>query len=310
MGLFDSINSIFGSSAGEKAAKEAQQANLSALNTYSGTANNLYNQYQTSSLGALGEGTTKSLGALDTGLTNQINTLGTSNANAQAAGQAGVGSWDYLKGAVQGYDPAVDAYYKGLGLQGPQGQEATQAMFRNQPGYQFQQDEAAKAIAANAAKLGISASGNTLQTLGDRSQNIADTTYNDYLTRLGAFVPLQQQGATALGQGLTGANKTLADIFSSGGQSVANVYGADALTRAGIFGNQAQNQVDIYGNTVQGKTQTARDVSQGTLSSNNAVMSAKQQDAANNMGFWASLAGAAGNAFKGPSATSVTKNIA
>lgn len=298
MGLFDSINSIFGSSSGQKAAEQAQQANIAALNTYGGKTNDLYNQYQTSSLGALGEGQEKALGALSTGMSNQINALGSYNQGAIAAGNAGVAGWDYLKGAVQGYDPAVDAYYKGLGLQGPQGQEQTREYFQNQPGYTFQQDEAAKAIAANAAKLGISASGNTLQTLGDRSQNIANTTYNDYLTRLGAFVPLQQQGYTALGQGLSGANKTLADIFSSGGQAVSNVYGTNAAQQAGIFGQGAQNEVDVFGNTVQGRTQAARDVSQGTLASNNAVAAAKQQDAANNMGFWASLAGAAGNAFK------------
>src|SRR5580765_8560862 len=236
MGLFDAINSIFGSSAGQKAAEQAQQANIAALNTYSGKANDLFNQYKTSSLGSLGEGLTGSLGELD-----------------KATG-------------------------------------AVTTMFRNQPGYQFQQDEAARAIAANAAKLGISASGNTLQTLGDRSQNIANTGWNDYLTRLGAFVPLQQQGATALGAGLTGANKTLADIFSSGGQALAGVYGANAAQTAGIEGQYGQNQVDVFGNTVQGKTQVGRDVSQGTLASNNAVAQAKQQHAANNMGFWASLA--------------------
>lgn len=298
MGLFDAINNIFGSSAGQKAAEQAQQANLAALGTYQGQSNNLYNQYQTSSLGALGDARTKSLDALTSGLTNQVNALGTSNANAIAAGQAGVGAWDPLKGVVQGYDPAVEAYYKGLGLRGPGGTAETTQYFQNQPGYQFQQDEAARAIAANAAKLGISASGNTLQTLGDRSQNIANTGWNDYLTRLGAFVPLQQQGATALGAGLTGANKTLADIFSSGGQALAGVYGANAAQTAGIEGQYGQNQVDVFGNTVQGKTQVGRDVSQGTLASNNAVAQAKQQDAANNMGFWASLAGAAGNAFK------------
>jgi hypothetical protein len=290
MGLFDAINSIFGSSAGQKAAEQAQQANIAALNTYSGKANDLFNQYKTSSLGSLGEGLTGSLGELD----KATGAITTGLDSATAAGRAGVAAWDPLSQVVRGYDPAVDAYYKGLGLQGPQGQEAVNTMFRNQPGYQFQQDEAARAIAANAAKLGISASGNTLQTLGDRSQNIADTTYNDYLTRLGAFVPLQQQGATSLGAGLTGANKTLADIFSSGGSALAGVYGA----KAGVYGQNAQNQVDVFGNTVQGQTQAARDVSQGTLASNNAVAQAKQQDAANNMGFWASLAGAAGNAFK------------
>ena len=137
MGLFDSINSIFGSSAGQKAAEQAQAANAAALNTYSGTANNLYNQYQTSSLGALGDTSTQALGALNTGLTNQINALGTSNANAVAAGQAGVGAWDPLKGVVQGYDPAVDAYYKGLGLQGPQGQAEFASTLRNMPGCQW-----------------------------------------------------------------------------------------------------------------------------------------------------------------------------
>src|SRR6185369_10566732 len=133
MGLFDSINSIFGSSASQKAAEQAAAANAAALRTYGVTANSLYDQSRTSSLGTLGQGHENALNALSGGLTNQVNALTSANHNAIGPGQAGVAAWDPLRTAVEGYDPAIQAYSGALGLRGPQDQAATTSMFRSQP---------------------------------------------------------------------------------------------------------------------------------------------------------------------------------
>lgn len=71
--------------------------------------------------------------------------------------------------------------------------------FRETPGYQFQQDEARRQIERSAAARGGLASGNTLAALLDRSQGIADSTFQNYLRQV---MDLQNQGTDRLSAGM------------------------------------------------------------------------------------------------------------
>lgn len=291
MGLFDFLS-------GSDEAEQAAAQNRAQLAQYGGDLSNLYGGYQSGAIGQLGQGREAALAALNTGLGQQVSTLTDAYGNAAAAGRAGVAAFDPLRTAVQGYDPAVNAYYGALGLRGPQDRAQTTEYFKNQPGYQFQQDEAARQQLALASKTGLGQSGNTLQALGDRAQNIANTTYTDYLNRLGAFVPLQQQGYSALGTGVAGANRTLADIYNTGGVNLASAYGTNAAQQAAL--QSRENEVNVLGNVAAGRAQGLRDVTQGNIAANQMVAQAGQQDAANLWGLLGAGVKAAGSYFGAP----------
>jgi hypothetical protein len=160
---------------------------------------------------------------------------------AAAAGQAGVSAYDPLTALAQSYDPAVRAYMNSLGLGGPAGTAAAQAMFKTSPGYQFQVDEATKNALANASRLGIAGSGNTLASLGERLGNIALQDYGNWQTRLGGFVPQQLAAQQAASGGVANANQALAAILRAGGGDVAGAYG----NVAGAYGNLYGGSKDL-----------------------------------------------------------------
>lgn len=223
------------------------------------------------------------MGALGSGLTGQVGTLQTGLDKSTAAGQAGVAAYTPLSQLGEQYGRPVSSYYDALGLNGPGGVARVQGQFQTGPGYQFAVDEGTRAATNAASKLGIAGSGNTLDAIRGRAQGFADQNYNQYLDRLGSFVSPQLQATAGAASGTAGANKTLADIYSSGYGGIGSAYGANAGALAGLYTNYGQNQSNIFGNVAQGQAGVARDVTSGQAQGNTSVAQAGMQDSAN---FW------------------------
>ena len=246
-------------------------------------------------------------------------------AGALEAGQGGVNT---LRDLGASYAPAVNAYYGALGLQGPDAAAAARSNFQESPGYKYQVSEALKGVLANASKTGGAASGNTLDALRTRAQGSADAEWQDYLNRLQGFVTPQLQAGTTLAgaygtlgqlglgavnaqlpwtQGLNQAynnlfvgQRGLAGDISGQYGNIASATGANYGARAGAETGYGQDVTNVYGNVASGNTQTARDIAQGNIASNNQVAQAGQADAANYWGAIGSGVKAAGMAFGKP----------
>lgn len=113
--------------------------------------------------------------------------------------------------------------------------------FQQSPGYQWTQDEAMRGVMANASARGLVNSGATLRALQDRSANLANQEYGNYMNRLAALSGI---GQTATGQ--TGAMGQSYGGQASGvigqGTAAANNYltqGAGALAGGQIQGANA-----------------------------------------------------------------------
>lgn len=92
---------------------------------------------------------------------------------------------------------ANQMYGNALGLNGADGSAAAVSAFQTSPGYQFQVDQATEAAKRNASSLGMLGSGNTLTAVADRTQNIANQEYNNWLSNLNT--------ASASGQSAAGS---------------------------------------------------------------------------------------------------------
>lgn len=124
------------------------------------------------------------------------------------------------------------------------GQFAAEAArpFTETPGYQFAQQEAMRGVLANASSRGLVNSGSVLRALQDRSVNLADQTYGNYMNRLAALSGIGQtaagqgmaagqsfggQAAGAMQQGVGAANNFM--TAGAGAQASGMTQGANAL---------------------------------------------------------------------------------
>jgi hypothetical protein len=176
-----------------------------------------------------------------------------------------------LGGAIDAYTPLSDigrnlgrgtqAYMDALGLNGPEGTARSRAAFTGSPGFQFRVDTATDAAARNAAKLGLTGSGNTLQEISDRAGNLASADYTqNYLTPLGGFIN--------------------PEIAATGGAASGVATGETNLSN--LYQNDAQNRINVAGN-----------VAGGTAASNTAAANAQTNASSS---FWNALLGAGGTA--------------
>lgn len=119
--------------------------------------------------------------------------------------------------AGQGATQNAIAGLLGTGGNAAQAQQAFNN-YKNSVGYKFQLNQGAQAIDTNAATSGMLDSGATLKGLNAYGQNLASTTFNNYLGQLGGLNSMQ--GATAqMGQNSLGA---VAQTGTSGGYGAAN----------------------------------------------------------------------------------------
>lgn len=98
--------------------------------------------------------------------------------------------------------------------------------FTASPGYQFRQDEAAKAIQRSAAATGQLQSGATLKALDRYSQGIASDEYTNWWNRLA--------GIAGVGQAATEATASAGQNATSG---ISNAIGAAGNARASSYAN-------------------------------------------------------------------------
>ena len=126
---------------------------------------------------------------------------------------------------------ATQGAIAGLLGQGPNS-AANQAAFNNylgSTGYQFQLGQGTQAIDSNAASRGLLQSGANAKALAGYGQNLASTTFNNYLSQLGGLNAAQGQTA-ALGENM------LSNIGSNGTGAGANAGNA-IMNGANAFGN-------------------------------------------------------------------------
>lgn len=290
MGLFDFLS-------GSDDAERAAAANRAAAQDAFARSGNLAGQYQTGALGQLGEGLTRATGALDTGLAGQLGAYNPAIASATGAGQAGVAAYAPLSALGSKYGEATTRLLSALGV-GPNQFDINQ--FRNTPGYQFQQSEAARAAGNAASKLGIVGSGNTLQAISDRAGNIADTTFNqNYLQPLSQFITPELQATAGAASGIAGANQNLASTYLAGGGLLGGAYGTNAAAKAGLYTGAGESGANVLGNVYGGQTQASQNLATGNIQANNLVAQAGMQDAANYWNLLGNIGKGATSAFTG-----------
>jgi hypothetical protein len=132
-------------------------------------------------------------------------------------------SYDYLKEALSGYVSGGSESMSTLtnALNGGSGATQSYDAYKNSTGYANQLKTGEQAVTGSAASKGFLNSGSTAKALTKYGQNLADTSYNNYLTQLG----------TAAGLG-TDAAKTVA----SAGQTSTSSSSSEKGWLTSLFG--------------------------------------------------------------------------
>lgn len=140
---------------------------------------------------------------------------------------------------------AQEAYQGELGLSDAARNGTFESQFRETPGYAFQVAEGEKGVLNNLSALGMKNSGAALKSLTRFRQGLADTTYDNYLSRLNAAATGGQavtRDVNALGQTYANNSSTLmqdsAAATASGYAGSANAW-SNALANMSNIGGQA-----------------------------------------------------------------------
>lgn len=180
------------------------------------------------------------LGGILGGIGGMIGSGQQASADQQAAGAALTG-YNYLTSGAGG---APENTYIGAGtnaLSNQQGTQNTEAQllgtqtlgsnatngfnnYLNSTAYNFQLGQGTNAINSDAASKGLLDSGGTAKALQAYGQNLAGTTFNNYLSQLGNLNS-QQGGTATMGQTALGQ---IGEAGTAGGQGASN-----ALTNMG-----------------------------------------------------------------------------
>lgn len=153
----------------------------------------------------LDAGRTAAYGYLDTGLAGATDQYGTAKA-------------EFDPYAAR-YESGASSYADALGLGGPEGTARVQGQFAASPGYQFQQDEAAKAALRSGSAAGMLGSGNTYAAILGRSSDLANQEYGGYLDRLSEY---DQRGLTTAGA-RAGIDTGLGDVINNTNVNKADI---------------------------------------------------------------------------------------
>jgi len=153
----------------------------------------------------LDENLTRGTNYLTSGQTNAIGALDTS------AGLYGDLASKYGKATTLGLDA--------LGVNGAEGNARAVSAYQPSLGYTWQVDQATDAAARKAAALGLAGSGNTLDEIRSRAQNVANTDFGSWLDRLQGYVSPELQ-ATG---GQAGAIASKAPVYTTTANNLANL---------------------------------------------------------------------------------------
>lgn len=169
--------------------------------------------------------------------------LGSALENAKSSTNQGVAAYTPLSGLGSKYGAGSSLYLDALGVNGPEGMARARSTYQASPGYQWSVDQAADAAARNAARLGLTSSGNTLQAISDRAQQIANQDYSGWLGNLGGLISPELSATGAAASGVAGQYGNLANLFNQYGQNQANVFGNVASGTAQSNNQAAQAQM-------------------------------------------------------------------
>jgi hypothetical protein len=152
-----------------------------------------------------------------------------------------------------------------LGLGTGADRQAAFDRFYTSPGIQFAQDEAQRATQRQFAASGMTASGNVLAALQERSQNLASQQFGGYLSQLGAFAApgLQARQNIAQTQFQFGQQLGNLQIGESQAKAQASRSALGALT-GGIAALGSGGLSTLFGGG--GATQAATGAFSGSLS--------------------------------------------
>jgi len=301
MGLFDFLS-------GSDEAEQARQQNIAVANRAFQQQGDIANTYQTGALSKLGTGLTSSLGAIDTGTEGQIGAYKTALDQSTGAAREGIDAYTPLSNLGDRYGRAVNQYYNALGLNGPGGSAQARADFAVSPGYQFEQEEAARMAENKAASLGLAGSGNTLDAIAERTRQRAGAEWGDYLNRLQGFVNPELSAVSGAAAGVSQGARTLADLFQQSGTQIGGAYGSQGTQRAGLYTGEAEGGANVLGNVAGITGQASKDLAGANINANNLVAQAGMQDAANAWGAIQAGLGAIGNYMKGPTAAATASD--
>lgn len=188
----------------------------------------LYQSYENRGMGFLDTGLSRSTGALNAGYDSAI------------------GAYQPLAtryGAVSGL------YEDALGVNGAAGNQRAVDSFQAGPGYQFALDQGNQAVERRRAASGMWDSGNTDIDLTRFSQGQANQEYGNWLSRLGAYVPLELQ-----------ATGNIANASIGRGTGLAGMYSQDASDRIGLVGNTTSGMASANNQEAAGRSAGARNL--------------------------------------------------
>lgn len=149
------------------------------------------------------------------------------NAAEKALNQALTG-YNYLKGtpvitgAVDAGNRAGNMFNELIGIN-PVTAETTNAFnkYLDSTGYKFQLGEGQDAITSAMSQKGLRNSGATAKALTKYGQNLASTTFNNFLNTLGGAQNTGINAATTIGNAGTGAGSSAAPYVMAGGNAWA-----------------------------------------------------------------------------------------
>lgn len=122
--------------------------------------------------------------------------------------------------------------------------------YLNSTGYGFQLQQGSDAITGNAASKGLLNSGSTARALTSYGQNLASTTFNNYLGQLGASTATNLNvGAgfgSQVGQGLTAA-QAVGQAGTTGGGNAGQLQAAAGQS----VGSATANAFNLFGGGTQ-----------------------------------------------------------
>lgn len=232
----------------------------------------------------LGQGLGQGLGYLQGSLNPQLqslqNAFNTANQQYGTYANAGVGAvntgaqqgaqsvYSMLNPSIAALNPILNQYgdtraraaamaESGLGLTDP---SVARNAFRASPAYQFQLNEGLEAIARNANRAGMLASGNQMRESQTYGSGLADKEWDDWMNRLfqreQLYAPQTLAAAGKIADTYGQAGRTLADLQSTAAGRAGNIYAQQARdlatianqlggAQAGIFGQNAQAQADF-----------------------------------------------------------------
>lgn len=190
------------------------------------------------------------LTALDRGRTGALTSIGQGRTDSLAAlGQGMDAARPQYQGAIDRYNPyttagtgALTAYQGSLGLGGDAAYDSAVSSFREAPGYRYSVDQATDAVARKASALGALGSGNTMQAISDRAQNMADQGYGAWQ---GQLKGLADTGLAATGA-QAGIQTQLGNLEAQYGRDQSGVYSGAAGQEAGIYTGTAGQEAGAY----------------------------------------------------------------